>query len=234
MRALLVRVGADCTEAGGRWNGPVDPGSGAFAYVPIPEREPVRPGLETPYVRWAPAVRRLGIELPAALRDRPAHHDPDFGHLTYGDRRERGRQIREKLAAGDLLVFYAGLRDVHGGGLVYGLIGLLTVEEIVRARDVPPERWPENAHTRRAEIGETDVVVHGERSASGRFDRCLPFAGFRSGAYRVHAELLDRWGGLGVRDGYVQRSARLPELHDPARFLGWLDAQGVALVARDN
>jgi hypothetical protein len=234
VRALLVRVGADCTEAGGRWNGPVDPASEAFAYVPIPEPEPVRPGLETPYVRWAPAVRRLGVELPAALRDRPAHHDPDFGHLTYGDRRERGRQIREKLAAGDLLVFYAGLRDVHSGGLVYGLIGLLTVAGIVRARDVPPERWPENAHTRRAEIGRTDVVVHGEPSASGRFDRCLPFAGFRSGAYRVHAELLERWGGLGVRDGYVQRSARLPELHDPARFLGWLDAQRVALLARDN
>ena len=42
MRALLVRVGADCTDAGGRWNGPVDRTTGAFAYVPIPEPEPVR------------------------------------------------------------------------------------------------------------------------------------------------------------------------------------------------
>jgi hypothetical protein len=234
VRALLVRVGADCTEAGGRWNGPVDSVTGAFAYVPIPEPEPVRPGLETPYARWAPAVGRLGVELPAALRDRPAHADPDFEHLTYGDRRVRGRQIREKLGAGDLLVFYAGLRDVHHRGLVYGLIGLLTVDGIVRARDLPAERWAENAHTRRAEIGETDVVVHGTASASGRFDRCLPFAGYRSGAYRVHTELLDRWGGLGVRDGYVQRSARLPEVTDPPRFLAWLDAQRVALLARDN
>ena len=218
MRALLVRVGADCTEAGGRWNGPVDSLTGAFAYVPIPEPEPVRPGLETPYARWAPAVGRLGVELPAALRDRPAHADPDFEHLTYGD----------------LLVFYAGLRDVRHRCLVYGLIGLLTVDGIVRARDLPAERWAENAHTRRAEIGETDVVVHGTASASGRFDRCLPFAGYRSGAYRVHTELLDRWGGLGVRDGYVQRSARLPEVTDPPRFLAWLDAQRVALLARDN
>ena len=185
-------------------------------------------------MRWAPAVGRLGVELPAALRDRPAHADPDFEHLTYGDRRERGRQIREKLGAGDLLVFYAGLRDVRHRGLVYGLIGLLTVDGIVRARDLPAERWAENAHTRRAEIGETDVVVHGTASASGRFDRCLPFAGYRSGAYRVHTELLDRWGGLGVRDGYVQRSARLPELTDPPRFLAWLDAQRVALLARGN
>ena len=234
MRALLVRVGADCTEAGGRWNGPVDSATGAFAYVPIPEFEPLRPGMETPYARWAPAVGRLGVELPAGLRDRAAHADPDFGRLTYGDRRERGRQIREKLGAGDLLVFYAGLRDVRNGGLVYGLIGLLTVERIVRARDVPAERWAANAHTRRAEIGETDVVVEGGTRVSGRFDRCVPFAGYRAGAYRVREDLLERWGGVGVRDGYVQRSARLPELSAPGRFLAWLDEQRVALVASDN
>ena len=137
MRALLVRVGADCTEAGGRWNGPVDSVTGAFAYVPIPEPEPVRPGLETPYARWAPAVGRLGVELPAALRDRPAHADPDFEHLTYGDRRERGRQIREKLGAGDLLVFYAGLRDVHHGKrrvhhLTHGRVEQLRILETFR------------------------------------------------------------------------------------------------------
>jgi hypothetical protein len=234
VRALLVRVGADCTEAGGCWNGPVDSATGAFAYVPIPEPEPVRAGLETPFSRWGPAVERLGAALPAHLRDRTAHGDPDFGHLTYGDRRERGRQIREKLGPGDLLVFYAGLRDVRHRRLVYGLIGLLTVEDVVAAREVPPGRRSENAHTRRAEIGATDVVVKGRDDASGRFDRCLPFAGYRAGAYRVHPELLDEWGGLAVRDGYVQRSARLPELVDPQLFLAWLGRQRVGLVARDN
>ena len=234
MRALLVRVGADCTDAGGRWNGPVDSTTGAFAYVPIPEPEPLAAGLETPFGRWTHAVARFGVELPPALRDRTAHADPDFGHLTYGDRRERGRQIEAKLGAGDLLVFYAGLRDVHDGRLVYGLIGLLSVAEIVRARNLAPERRAENAHTRRAEIGETDIVVFGRAGASGRFHRCVPFAEYRSGAYRVREEVLDRWGGLGVRDGYVQRSARLPELTDPPRFLAWLDGQGVELAARDN
>lgn len=234
MRALLVRVGADCTEAGGRWNGPIDPFTGRFAYVPIPEPEPIVQGLETPFSRWRAAVERLGVELPEALRDRLAHADPDFGCLTYGDRRERGRQIREKLGAGDLLVFYAGLRDVHRGGLVYALIGLLTVDAVVAARDVPSERRGENAHTRRREIGATDVVVRGRSGASGRFDRALEFASYRSGAYRVCPDLLEAWGGLGIRDGYVQRSARLPELTDPARFLAWLGGQHVALVARDN
>lgn len=234
MRALLVRVGADCTEAGGRWNGPVDAATGAFAYVPIPEPEPVVPGLETPFALWEPAVERFGVELPERLRDRSAHADPDFGSLTYGDRRERGRQIREKLGRGDLLVFYASLRDIHEHRLVYALIGLLTVDTITPARQLPLERRGENAHTRRREIGDTDVVVTGRAGASGRFDRCLEFAGFRAGAYRVRPELLERWGGLGVRDGYVQRSARLPELSSPERFLDWLAAQRVALVARDN
>lgn len=234
MRALLVRVGADCTDAGGRWNGPVDRTTGAFAYVPIPEPEPVRPGMETPFLRWGPAVERLGARLPERLGDRVAHADPDFGSLTYGDRRERGRQIREKLTGGDLLVFYAGLRDVGDGQLVYALIGLLTVGSIVAARDLPPKRWAENAHTRRCVIGETDVVVLGREGASGRFERALEFAGYRAGAYRVFPELLGRWGGLGVRNGYVQRSARLPEIGDPARFLHWLVAQRVGLVARDT
>jgi hypothetical protein len=234
VRALLVRVGADGTDAGGRWNGPVDRTTGAFAYVPIPEPEPVRPGMETPFVRWGPAVERLGARVPEWLGHRVAHADPDFGRLTYGDRRERGRQIREKLTGGDLLVFYAGLRDVGDGRLVYALIGLLTVGTILAARDLPPARWSENAHTRRLEIGETDIVVLGREGASGRFDRALEFAGYRAGAYRVFPELLGRWGGLGVRDGYVQRSARLPEIGDPALFLDWLAAQRVGLVARDN
>jgi len=234
VRALLVRVGADRTDAGGRWNGPIDRATGAFAYVPIPEPEPVRPGMETPFVRWAPAIERLGVRLPERLADRIAHADPDFGRLTYGDRRERGKQIRQKLKGGDLLVFYAGLRDVGDGRLVYALIGLLAIGSIVAARDLPSERWAENAHTRRLEIGETDVVVRGREGASGRFERALEFAGFRAGAYRVFPELLGRWGGLGVRDGYVQRSARLPEIGVPARFLDWLAAQRVGLVARDN
>lgn len=234
MKALLVRVGADCTEAGGRWNGPVDSRTGAFAYVPIPEPEPVRPGLETPYARWAPAVERLGSELPHGLAGRVAHADPDFTSLTYGDRRERARQISQKLGPGDLLVFYAGLRDVRHGRLVYALIGLLTIDGVVAARDLPAERWAENAHTRRREIGESDVVVHGRKGASGRLERCLAFAGFRAGAYRVHPELLEAWGGLGVKDGYVQRSARLPELGSAERFLGWLSEQRVGLLARDN
>jgi hypothetical protein len=234
MRALLVRVGADGTPVGGGWNAPVDSATGEFVYVPICEPELIAGGLETPFSRWAPAVARLGAELPESLRGRAAHADPDFSHLTYGDRRERGRQIREKLGPGDLLVFYAGLRDVRARHLVYALIGLFEVARVVPARAVPAGERHVNAHTRRRVIGETDVVAFGRAGRSGRFDRCLPFATRRAGAYRVLPELLEAWGGLRVRDGYVQRSARLPELLDPARFVAWLDRQNVVLLARDN
>ena len=50
MTILLIRVGADLTEAGGRWNGIVDGETREFVYAPIVEPRPFQPGLETPYV----------------------------------------------------------------------------------------------------------------------------------------------------------------------------------------
>jgi hypothetical protein len=32
----------------------------------------------------------------------------------------------------------------------------------------------------------------------------------RGGVYRVRNDLLDAWGGLDIKDGYIQRSAFLP------------------------
>ena len=81
---------------------------------------------------------------------RHMHLDPDFSHLTYGDQGERARQLRAQLNPGDWVVFYASLVDVRQRGrLVYALIGLLVVEQLVNARDVPVEQRDINAHTRR-------------------------------------------------------------------------------------
>ena len=55
---FLVRVGADGTEAGGRTHGVVDTETGEFVYVPIPERRPVKLGLETPYSDLAAPLLR--------------------------------------------------------------------------------------------------------------------------------------------------------------------------------
>ena len=237
MKALLVRVGVD--QAYGGWNAPVD-AAGRFVYVPIPEPPGTRfhPGLERRYTEVLPALRRFGhgLSLPPALLGRPMHLDPDFACLTYGDvgRRRGARMVG--MAAGDLLVFYAGLRPVHpcGHTLVYALVGLYVVRDVTPAADVPADRWHENAHVRRARRGPTDIVVRAEPGVSGRFDRCVSVGEWRAGAYRVRPDVLDAWGGLSVKDGYVQRSAVPPAFTRPERFLRWLTTQGVQLVRRNN
>jgi len=87
MRGILVRVGTD--QAFGGWNAPVDPGSGEFAYVPIPDGTQRR-GLETSYWQVQPTLRRFpSVPLPPALVGRATHLDPDFAHLTGRSRHER-------------------------------------------------------------------------------------------------------------------------------------------------
>jgi Nucleotide modification associated domain 3 len=162
------------------------------------------------------------------------HLDPDFDHLTYGD--DRGRRGSEiaRLGRGDLLAFYAGLRSIVDRGLVYALIRMLTVDEIVAAVDVPSDRIRENAHTRRLNPSPTEFVVRGAEGSSGRLACYLPIGEWRAGAYRVRQDLLDEWGGLSVKDGFIQRSARPPRFVEPSRFREWLDRQEVTLLRRNN
>jgi hypothetical protein len=240
MNALLVRVGIDLTAGG--WNGPVDSKTGNFVYVPIPETEGNRPGYQKPFNGVSPALHRVGLLLPNHLRLENMHLDPDFDHLTYGDQGERAKQI-EKLSKGDLLVFYAGLRDFQLPRLVYAIIGLYEIESITKAFAVPTNEWDKNAHTRRfVSQMHTDIVVRAKPEVSGRLERCLPIGSYRKPAgapdkresYRVDPALLTAWGGFDVADGFLQRSARLPKFNDAKRFYGWLKAQNVALLPRNN
>jgi hypothetical protein len=236
MKGLLVRVAADQSEGGGYWNGPADSGTGKFVYVAIPESSPIHPGLNKPYAGLGPALTGLGATLPPHLSARDMHLDPDFDHLTYGDQGERAKQIRTKVGRGDLLVFYAGMRDVQPPArLVYAIIGLYVVEDIVLALTVPVGRRHENAHTRRVlTAGASDLVVRARREVSGRLERCIPIGDYRERAYRVWPTLLTAWGGLRVNNGYLQRSARLPEFIDANRFYDWLLSQSPKLKASNN
>jgi hypothetical protein len=236
MRALLVRVGADQSEGGGYWNGPLNPSTHEFGYVAIPETQRVHPRLNKPYSAVTTVLASLGSSLPSHLANRNMHLDPDFDHLTYGDQGERAKQIRSKLDPGDLLVFYAGLRSVaRAMGLVYALIGLYVIEDIIPALNVPITRRHQNAHTRRVlPATATDIVVSAQKGVSGRLDRCIPIGDFRSRAYRVWPHLLRTWGGLSVKNGYLQRSARLPEFRDANKFYDWFTAQKPTLIARNN
>jgi putative DNA base modification enzyme with NMAD domain len=232
---LLVRVGADQSEGGGWWNAPVNGITREFAYISIPETYEIRSRFARPYRAVAVCLRKFGAQLPEHLARLNMHLDPDFSHLTYGDQGERATQI-SRLGNGDLLVFYAGLADTNSNPrLVYAIIGIYIIGEIVMANMIPRHCWDENAHTRRVlDTAADDIVVRAKPKVSGRLATCIPIGEFRSGAYRVTQPLLREWGGLNVHDGYLQRSARLPELLNPQAFYDWFRRQSVRLLTRNN
>jgi hypothetical protein len=233
MNGLLVRVGIDSTD--GRWNAPMRLATGEFAYITITDTKPARDGLARHYDEFIRVAKRFGKQLPPELIGTPTHLDPDFDQLTYGDQRQRGKRITSTLIAGDLLVFFASLLPVDGPErpLIYALIGLYVVEEIVPAKSIPKLRWAENAHTRR-EPHDGEIVVRAKPGVSGRLRCCIPIGELRGGVYRVRNDLLDAWGGLDIKDGYIQRSAFLPAFRDAAKFHRWFCAQKPELVAENN
>jgi Nucleotide modification associated domain 3 len=236
VNGLLVRVGADQSRGGGQWNGLVDSQSGKFVYVPIPEGQPVNTGMEKPYSILAPAISKFGRTIPMQLAGRGMHLDPDFDHLTYGDTGQRANQLRKNLSSGDFIVFYAGLSDVGGGSrLIYAIIGLYVVHDLVSAISVATEARDCNAHSRRIlKPDAQDVIVRARAGLSGRLLQCLPIGEWRNGAYRARQNLLEEWGDLSVKDGYLQRSARLPKFNDPPRFQRWFAAMNPIFVQTNN
>jgi hypothetical protein len=246
MKALLVRVCID--QAFGGWNAPVDPHSGEFVYVPIAEDVGTHfhPGQRHGYDEVLPVLesfcRGCGRDLladlhfPSALMHHPMHLDPDFDHLTYGDiGSHRGAGMKGMLE-GDLIAFYGGFRPVRpcGHRLLYAMMGLYVVREVVSVDSVSPSRWSENAHTRKVQFGQSDIVVRGKPGVSGRLERCIPIGEWRDGAYRVCHDVLDAWGGLSVKDGFIQRSAVPPAFRDPERFYRWFLDRDIRLIARNN
>jgi len=231
MRAILVRVGID--DSYGNWNAPIDPESNEFVYVPIPEDDRVvaNPLLRTTYDDHCDELdrfsRRHGVDvsLPERLHGVGTHHDPDFGHLTYGDIGTRRGKPITTLSSGDVLAFYAGLRPITPceHKLIYAMIGIYEIDQVLRASDIEQSRHHENAHTRMAEVSPDHVVVRARPCVSGRFRTAVPIGSFRENAYRVLPEVLDAWGGLGVKNGYIHRSGALPDLSSPAQFMRWLD-----------
>ncbi len=246
MKAVLVRIGVD--QEYGRWNAPVDPTSQRFVYLPIPESAGTQfhPNLERRYKEFLPELESFctnrgrclhnDLRFPSELLDRSVHLDPDFKELTYGDDGARRGALIKDMTSGDLLVFYAGLRPISPckHKLVYALVGLYVVDDVVRVAAVPQERWHQNAHTRKSRHGKTDIVVRAKRGRSGRLERCIPIGEWRAGAYRVTQKVLDAWGGLSVKDGFIQRSAVPPRFTNPRQFLAWFERQGVGLLERNN
>lgn len=238
--AILIRIGADASY--GRWNGPVDPDTREFVYVPIPEKPDTafHPSCERPYAQLRGPLEDFArsrvcsrdTALPDHLADLSMHLDPDFERLTYGDVGNRRGAGLASMARGDLVVFYAGLRPIRTceHRLIYALVGIMTINEIVKAASVPSDRFDDNAHTRKVKRGEHDIVVRATPEGSGRFKQCLIIGSFRERAYRATHDLLDAWGGLAVKNGYLQRSAVPPRFKDGPRFKRWLGGQDPELL----
>lgn len=251
MRAILVRVFVDSKFGG--WNAPVDPATGEFVYVPIPDDHDVKwhPGCERRYSEVRPVVDAFlakrnvapvgDFKMPRELDAFPMHLDPDFEHLTYGDVGDkRGAGLRT-LRENDLVVFYAGLRSTRREDkrLVYGIVGLYVVHEVVSVHSVPVDRAHENAHTRTVLRGASDFVLRAKCGISGRCERCIPIGEFRPPSnYFVRSDLFERWGGFKTtagepRNGYLTMSAVPPEFAAPERFLEWWREQEVGLVSNN-
>ena len=245
MKGLLLRVAADTTAGGGGWNGPIEEDSGEFLYVPIPQDlDRFLPGNRpVVYDDMVPAVTAFSrrhavtVDLPQHLLGRGCHLDPNFDELTYGDQGTgRGNRI-SKLERGDFIAFFGGLKPTTPRRkLVYGLIGIMFVDRVVTLAEATEAERARNAHGTRTSP-DTDLIVFADPRRSGRLRTCIPIGEWRGGAYRVRRDLLDAWGGdrgIGVRDGWIQRSVVPPWFDDPERFLVWFKAQNPRLVAANN
>jgi len=243
-KAILVRVGIDQSDKSGNWNAPVDPDTGAFAYVPILEDEgngkkPIRHGYKVSYKQFKKPCKNLGKELHQKFlkKGKFAHLDPDFKYLTYGDESRKKKRLESfHLDKGDILAFYAGLRPPHAGScdLIYALIGLYVLEKpgVTALDDIPQKDWRKNAHTRREYIKDDDIIFSGTKDGkSGRLKRYIPIGEYRPNGYYLKTAIQKKWGEpeeVCLQHGY------LPKLSDPDRFYDWFKEQGIPLVPQNN
>jgi hypothetical protein len=242
MNGALVRVAIDQSKRSGMWNGPMDGRTGRFCYVPIPDKEDklYRPGLCRSYKEVVPVLNEFSVKhkstiLPESLLNRSMHLDPDFEHLTYGDNgRKQGGALKD-LVRGDLVVFFSSLRCIENDVLVYALIGFYEILENISASSVEPERYHENAHTRWRSTKETDIIIRANpaRGKSGRLEKCIPIGEYRDGAYRLTKQLEKAWGGLEVKDGFLQRRVT-PHFTAAKVFRKWFDQQNATLIHSNN
>jgi len=245
MKGALVRVGID--QEYGKWNAPMDPNTNQFIYIPITEKMGTRfeDGLDLGFNLLIPTLEKFtnihnknlynDLKFPKKLLYYKMHLDPDFEYLTYGDRLPRGKELAT-MDKGDLIIFYAGLKPIAlcNHNLVYSLIGLYVVDKVLRVKKISHIKWKENAHTRKLHKNKEDIIIKADPKYSGRLTHCIPIGEWRNRSYRVRRDVLKEWGGLTVKDGYIQRSAVPPLLKNPEKFYSWFKEQNISLISKNN
>lgn len=235
-RGLLVRVGIDSTS--GKWNAPIDCRTMQFMFVPIPDcpYNPTGDYIEGGRKTYGEVLEALKFfakaygqleskyfQLPRILHEAAMHLDPDFENLTYGDDGRRGKKLKE-FNPGDFIAFYAGLRSIQTGKLVYALIGMIELDSKPSdPAEVQEEERLRHAHCRWVNRRKGEVVVSGKRGSSGLLKAAIEIGYKNDKTYYVKPDIFDEWGGFqNFKNGYLQRSGTLPELKYPERFLEWL------------
>lgn len=236
-RGLLVRVGIDQTF--GNYNAPINPDTNDYIYMPIPEsKDNFKLGMRTSYSDLVPYFETwklknsTSIEFPQRLTDNACHLDPDFDYTTYGDQASgRGLRVGD-LKKDDFIVFFASFKPIIkcNQNLIYALFGIMVVDKVLKVANVPKKSLHMNAHSRVNNMNKDHWVVFANPTYSGRFSSAIPIGEFRKGSYRVKNDLLDKWGDIGVKDGFIQRSVCPPWFNKPAQFLEWLKTEKVQLI----
>jgi hypothetical protein len=199
-RVLLIGVGADGTNTK-----PLPPiyDDGTFEYVPIPETQ-TETAESKNYQNWeftyqnttaASYFRRIrpskddGWIGDEKFSEHPFHRDPNFGSLTFGDKKGNngtGGEL-EKLQQGDILGFYAGLQG-RGRKHRY-IIGYFTVTEVTdldqhcsEQRQELLNEHPENAHSMRyqgeGQLKHRDVVIVDGKQPGGLLTEAIQISSF--------------------------------------------------------
>ena len=173
LRIALLRVGIDSGSGG--MDSPIF-ADGTFEFIPIPDTAGLDErtyGNQIAHSTGKPLSSFFPPPRQAAMRNQSIHVDPEFTTFTYGDPTSPKARLRH-LAAGDLLVFYAGLRGFGcdiGSGLY--LIGYFEVEFAGLARDLTKQQiraCSGNFHVRHKSIflAQRDRLVLVKGSADSR------------------------------------------------------------------
>jgi hypothetical protein len=223
-KILFLRVGID-SGCGGTL-GPIFP-DGSFEYVPIPE-DPQRISPRSVYFRDLPARKggTLVQYVPSRYSGAAAHYDPEFETYTYGDPgRNKSAQLL-RLAKGDMLVFYAGLRPIEfqGDRRLY-IIGYFTLEsvETVQITDAwPPQnslRFLGNAHLRRNQPDQGLVVACGNSRNSQLLHKAIVIS---DGAQNSTPEFERR---TGIRGSLKRAVGRWVASESIINVINWITKQ---------
>jgi len=236
-QGLLMRVGIDQTY--GQFNAPINPISLDYFYLPIPQdNHKFIAGMKTSYDNdtlhfnaWC-QKNETSLRFPAHLTGRDCHLDPDFEHLSYGDQATgRGLRVAE-LKRGDIIAFFASFKPIHEceHKLIYAIFGVIVVDQVRKVSETKSTDYYKNAHTRIVNMNQDHLIVSGNPEQSGRFAHAIPIGEFRNGSYRVTKSVLDEWGGLEVKDGFIQRSVCPPRFTDINRFYEWLQSKNLKII----